>query len=779
MRLIYCGLLCLLTGQVWGQSLSGNVTNLSGQGLDAVISVAGFSTERTDNQGNYRFSKLPSGTYTITASSNNFNPSSVVIELKDGSLATADFVLSPKKVELEMLTVSGSRFKKRAAEEVVSIEVIKPDFVRKASINRLDEALNKLPGVDVVDNQINIRGGSGWSYGAGSRVMVMVDDMPMLTADANDAKWDFLPIENCEQIEVMKGAASALYGSSALNGVVNFRTAFASKKPVTRLQFLSGMYGNPARKEMAWWGKQQPSFHGGYASHSQKFGNLETVFGTAWYSEDSYLQGDATRRIRFNNNLRYKPKGKQNITLGLNTNIQVGKSSTFFLHAADTTFTNLLRPYGGIADSTTTNNKNQGTRFNIDPYVIIRGKHGWTHNIRGRLFFSQNLIPEKQQSSTAYTVYNEYQAIRKVGEEKTGLFRNSNIIYGIASTLGFVTGELYGNHNFRNIAPYAQLEKKINKVWLLGGMRFENNWLSDLGWERKPVFRAGLNYEPRFGTNIRASWGQGYRYASIAERYVNTNFGAASVFPNPQLVSETGWSAETGIKQGIKLGNWLGYADAALFYMRYDNMMEFNFGYNPPPGPPPANQIIYIGFQSRNIGSTQIYGADFTTMMRYDNNKTVHSIIAGYTYMNPTAINPDSIVMSNFSTDEPFLKYRFAHTIKGNWDMQRGKWSFACLNTVNSKMVNIDEVFENNSNTKNNYGGLFNFGTNGLPTTIRQYRQQYNKWRWVCDARVGYAISEQVRISFIVKNVFNTEFYIRPALIAPPRNFTLQLNADL
>ena len=144
----------------------------------------------------------------------------------------------------------------------------------------------------MVDNQINIRGGAGWSYGAGSRVMVMVDDMPMLTADAQDAKWDFLPIENCEQIEVLKGAASTLYGSSALNGVVNFRTAYARSKPITKIQLYNGMFGNPNRKEMIWWGKKQPSFMGGYASHSRKIGNTDIVLGSAWFAEDSYLQGE-------------------------------------------------------------------------------------------------------------------------------------------------------------------------------------------------------------------------------------------------------------------------------------------------------------------------------------------------------------------------------------------------------------------------------------------------------------------------------------------------------
>ena len=65
----------------------------------------------------------------------------------------------------------------------------------------------------MVSSQPNIRGGSGWSYGAGSRVLLLVDDIPALQADAGLAQWDDIPVENIAQIEVVKGAASALYGS--------------------------------------------------------------------------------------------------------------------------------------------------------------------------------------------------------------------------------------------------------------------------------------------------------------------------------------------------------------------------------------------------------------------------------------------------------------------------------------------------------------------------------------------------------------------------------------
>jgi iron complex outermembrane receptor protein len=68
----------------------------------------------------------------------------------------------------------------------------------------------------------------------------------MMSADAGNIKWQFLPLENLAQVEILKGASSVLYGSSALNGVINFRTADASNVPVTTFYTEAGLFGSPA-----------------------------------------------------------------------------------------------------------------------------------------------------------------------------------------------------------------------------------------------------------------------------------------------------------------------------------------------------------------------------------------------------------------------------------------------------------------------------------------------------------------------------------------------------
>ena len=65
--------------------------------------------------------------------------------------------------------------------------------------------LEKTSGISILDGQPSIRGGSGFSYGVGSRVLMLVDDLPMISADAGDIKWNYMPVENLNQIEVIKG----------------------------------------------------------------------------------------------------------------------------------------------------------------------------------------------------------------------------------------------------------------------------------------------------------------------------------------------------------------------------------------------------------------------------------------------------------------------------------------------------------------------------------------------------------------------------------------------
>src|SRR6185312_8384807 len=273
------------------------------------------------------------------------------------------------------------------------------------AVVQLDQIMNQVPGVYITDQQVSIRGGSGFTYGAGSRVMMLVDGMPMISADAGDIKFNYIPIENMAQMEVIKGASSALYGSSALNGVINMRTKFAGDTPETQVTMMAGLYGNADRESLDWW-KQQNRFNPMYQavtfSHAQKLGNFDLVMGGQLYKDEGYRDSASENRVRPNLNLRYRFKKIPGLRVGINSTAMTYSGNLFFLWKhADSAF----------QASPGTLSAYSNTRNNIDPYINYVSKKGGKHNLRGRYFLTNNTNSSggANQSSRAEMYYSEYQ----------------------------------------------------------------------------------------------------------------------------------------------------------------------------------------------------------------------------------------------------------------------------------------------------------------------------------------------------------------------------------
>ena len=155
--------------------------------------------------------------------------------------------------QIGQIVVSANKTEQRIAELTVSMELIKSGDFLKTHITDAQELINKTSGIEVLDGQASIRGGSGFSYGVGSRVLALIDGLPVLSPDAGNIKWQYLPLENISQVEIIKGASSVLYGSSALNGIINFRTADATNIPVTEFFAETGIFGKPENTNWKWW----------------------------------------------------------------------------------------------------------------------------------------------------------------------------------------------------------------------------------------------------------------------------------------------------------------------------------------------------------------------------------------------------------------------------------------------------------------------------------------------------------------------------------------------
>lgn len=762
---VFLSILFTLPLYTFAQSgiVHGKITSSSGELLPGATVLADSITGVSSDLNGHFELKLNPGIYSLRVKLISFTEKYIQIELKPGENRELNIILEPSSRELKLVVVSAGKFEQKIEDVTVSIEVLKPHLVEQRATTTMEDAMDYVPGVNIIDGQANIRGGSGWSYGAGSRVQVLVDDLPMLTADAGDAKWSFLPVENLEQVEVIKGASSVLFGSSALNGAINLRTAFPRDTPMTKINFLTGVYDHATVKfDTSEYDLNSPGSirnKQGVLSflHSRQIGNLDLVAGGNMFIDEGYREGENEQHGRFNLNTRYRFKNIEGLSAGINGNVMMSAGTLFFIWKNDST--------GAYQPAPTTLSDYTTYRTNLDPFITYIGKKGSSHKIRTRWFNSKN-ENNTNQESTGNVYYAEYQFQKRFGEKAT-------VTAGLVDQENKVKSELYLDHSGNQLAAYVQGDVKWKILTFSAGARVEQNKIDSIREDWNPVFRGGINAHILKGTYLRASIGQGYRFPSVAERFVRTNVGSLYIYPNPGLNSEKGYSAEVGFRQVLKFGSWIGYFDAAAFQSQYENMMEFIFAQWGKPSDP----LVGFGFSSVNVGKTKIKGFDLSLMAE---GKIVGELSAtlmlSYTYLDPKQTTYDSAyvakagigqVRGSDSTD--FLKYRFRHMGKADLEFNFRKFSLGGSLRYNSKMENIDYIF---------LTPLFDqISPPGLG--IGDYRLQHDRGDLVLDARAGYQLNKNVKATFIVKNVTNYIYMQRPADMQAPRIFFFQLGITL
>jgi iron complex outermembrane receptor protein len=265
-----------------------------------------------------------------------------------------------------------------------------------------------------------------------------------------------------------------------------------------------------------------------------------------------------------------------------------------------------------------------------------------------------------------------------------------------------------GNHVIENRAAYSQLQYKKNGWIAQIGLRYEHYNL-DGNIASKPVYRAGINKQLGRATFIRASYGEGFRYPSIAEMFTTTSTGSIFILPNADLKPETGNNLEIGVKQGISLGNkkvgiFNTYIDLSIFQNKYQNMMEYSFG------------SWFVGdfgsFKSVNMGSTTIQGFEIesagafeksTQIKNTDGSYKTYKIqwLLGYTYAIPT-IDDINYVFGKHSNSDPmtfkntasnatnFLKYRNRHVFRADVQFSFAGFEFGFSQKYQSAFENIE-----------------------------------------------------------------------------------------
>ena len=183
-----------------------------------------YGTSTNDN-GHYLMEHLPVGKHTIVVSFMGYKTIEQEVNLEANRSVEMNFTLEENSVLMRDVVVSANRYEVDRKEAATIVNVLTPKlFVATNSVN-LAEGLNYQPGLRVENtcqncgvNAVRINGLEG-KYS-----QILIDSRPVFSSLAGVYGLEQIPVSMIDRVEVIRGGGSAIFGSSAIGGVVNIIT---------------------------------------------------------------------------------------------------------------------------------------------------------------------------------------------------------------------------------------------------------------------------------------------------------------------------------------------------------------------------------------------------------------------------------------------------------------------------------------------------------------------------------------------------------------------------
>lgn len=745
-----------------------------------------------DREGKFSL-EVPPGKYKFIISYTGMLSDTLIETIGPGETIDRIIKLRIYTSNLDAVEIKVGRLNQSLEKLTVSMEVIQLKQIESKNKTNIESILDDTPGLNILDGEPQIRGGSGFTFGVGSKVGVFIDDMPILSGDAGRPYWDFIPLENIKQIEVVKGAASVLSGSSSLSGAIYIRTKYPGIDPLTKVRVYGGFYNAPKYSYMDWW-KQFPYIGGVSVLHSRIVKNTDIVIGVNTNIDHGYEGPPVTlpmvvdtisnfsesqmvdKRVGLNFNIRHRSKSIEGLNYGINGNMMAEHTKLMLAWLDDSA--GFYRAYPGallLQDQ---------FLFYLDPFVNYYSKMGFKHSFKARYMYNNNEMSNRQhiQNSVIYADYNyrrdfpTFNGFEFIGGVLTQYTMSHSNIYSASGT---------EDNTLFNLSGYSEIETNIMEILnFSAGFRLEYNGLNASTGDVKTIFRGGANLKLAQETFLRMSIGQGYRYPTIAERFIKINLGTFGVFDNPDLVPETSINAELGVKQGFKFLNYYGYLDVAVFQQDYQNTIEYLFGFWDS-----TYTFAIGGFKFLNTGKSRVVGVDISLngQAQLANNLYMTTIF-GYNYILPKSLEPDYVFAKDYNPsgndeftyrntsvnpEEDILKYRFVHSLKADIEFDYKGFSPGIGLKYFSKIVNLDKAIEDFEIATKAAGGSIQ------PVEYMDYYYNYNNGNLIIDLRLSYSFLEKHKVSVTANNLTNRWYSLRPLKAEAMRSIMLQYTLTL
>lgn len=609
-------------GILEGRVLDESNSPLIGANIRIENTLIGSATNR---KGMFRIIRVPVGKQTVKFSMVGYETKIIEVEIKPNEVTYVEVKLNQTAIQTQEIFVSASKYEQKIEEIPVSISALSSQELSFRNTKRLDEALKYISGINMTSDQISIRGSSGYTRGAGSRVLLLIDGIPLYTGDTGDIIWQLLPVHEIERVEVVKAAGSALYGSQAIGGVINIITRDFAGRPLTYIKTQGGFYDNPFYDEWNW-SPRKRFFNTLTFSHSRKIGDLGISISASRFEDDSYKMNNYTKRYSLFFKSKYNINPTNNISLLFNGTTYKSGSYLYWKDSRNA----LIPPDGQIGQWIKTERFNVNLSYQnlYSTSTLINFKNSWFHNNWWDNTDSKNSSKSEMIRSEVSLNY---------------FLEKHKIIGGIEGSYSIVSSNIFSNPSAFGFAFFGQDEISFlsDRLKLTAGLRIDYQRV-----DTTIQVLSELNFNPKFAANfkvddniyLRASVGRGYRAPTPSELFSTTSVSGIRVIPNPKLKSESNWNIESGIN--IKLDDFL-KVDAAIFNNELYNFIE--------PSMDPVTSFI----QFKNITRARILGYEINLSSDFFNNHLQTNL--GYTYL-----------WARDLKNNIFLKYRPRHLVVAN-----------------------------------------------------------------------------------------------------------------
>lgn len=484
-----------------------------------------------------------------------------------------------RKFDLDEVVVTGTRTPKFLKDTPIQTRVINAKEIARLDATNVQDLLQQeLPGVEFT-YAMNQQTHLNFSGFGGQGVLFLVDGERLAGETMDDVDFTRLSMDNVERIEIVKGAASALYGSNATGGVINIITK-KSQKPVTL------------------------NVNARYAKHNeQRYGGTFGLNGKHWNNMFT---------VNFNRMDNYDVHSASNPVTRIISTVYGDKTINFKDQLVWSSNKNFhLSGRAGYFFRETVRSADQPER-----YRDFSGGLGMQWNISEHDDF---------QASYAFDQYDksDYQRITKLDIRDYSNVQNSlRLLYnhrfdrGDVLTIGsdFMHDYLY-NTNLENETRnqnswdlFGQYDWRISDQWeAVGAVRYD--YFSD-GKESHVTPKLNVCYKPIYNLSIRAGYGMGFRAPTLKEKYYNFDMaGIWIVEGNANLKSEV--SHNFNLSAEFTKGHY--NLTGSVYYNKVKNKLATSAPYFKTPN----DKLPYLPYA--NLDDYSVCGGEIGAQAKWNN----------------------------------------------------------------------------------------------------------------------------------------------------------------